>query len=359
MSTHTYTPVDVAVDGGTLRAGVWEPVGVPAVTAAGAPAATPTVLAVHGITSTHRAWDLLPAALPGVRVVAPDLRGRGRSNGLGAPFGMAQHADDLAALLTQLGTGPVLVVGHSMGGFVSVVLAHRHPHLVTGVVLVDGGLPLDVPTDIDPDVVMAAVLGPAARRLAMTFPDAAAYRDFWRGHPAFASTYSENLAAYFDYDLEPVDGGWRPSSRLDAVTGDQRELVDGTSLLPALSALAMRGVPTTFLRAPRGLQDDAPLYARYHVARWSERLPGLSLVEVPDVNHYTIVMAPRGARAVAAETVAMLEGLAPETAGELAPGTAPGRGTTASIPGIGGRPSPRHGEDGTLPTGMTETEVRA
>ncbi|MHB1065163.1 MAG: alpha/beta fold hydrolase [Georgenia sp.] len=289
MSTHTYAQIDVPVDGGTLHAGVWEPVG--------APAGAPTVVAIHGITATHRTWDLLPAALPGVRVVAPDLRGRGRSNGLGGPFGMDRHADDVAALLEHVGTAPAVVVGHSMGGFVAVVLAHRHRDLVAELVLVDGGLPLDGPTDIDPDVGMQAVLGPAAQRLAMTFPDAHAYREFWREHPAFTRTGTDTLAGYFDYDLEPVDGGWRPSSRVEAVTADQRELVTGESLLPALEAL---DVPAVFLRAPRGLQDDAPLYTTDHVARWVARMPTLTLVEVPDVNHYTIVMAPPGAAAVAA-----------------------------------------------------------
>ncbi|WP_448073675.1 alpha/beta fold hydrolase [Georgenia yuyongxinii] len=117
--THTYTEVDVAVDGGTLHAGVWEP--------RAAADGVPTVLAIHGITATHRAWDWVAPDLAGVRVVAPDLRGRGRSNGLPGPFGMARHADDVAALADQVGARGVVVTGHSMGGFVAVVLAHRHP----------------------------------------------------------------------------------------------------------------------------------------------------------------------------------------------------------------------------------------
>ena len=58
---------------------------------------------MHGITASHRAWPAVVAALPGVRVVAPDLRGRGRSNSLPGPYGMGAHADDLAAVLDALG----------------------------------------------------------------------------------------------------------------------------------------------------------------------------------------------------------------------------------------------------------------
>lgn len=315
-----YRQLDVAVDGGFLHAGVW------------GDDDAPTVLAVHGITATHRAWGWLAGALPGVRVVAPDLRGRGRSNHLPGPFGMARHADDLAALLDHLGAGPVVVVGHSMGGFASVVLAHRRPDLVTSLVLVDGGLPLAVPTGADPDALMRAVLGPAAARLAMTFEDERAYHDFWRAHPAFAGTLdgpsvpdgadgadaadaadgagdhatAGDLRGYFDYDLEPADGGGlRPTSRLEAVTGDQRELVTGASLLPALDALT---APALFLRAPRGLLDGDPLYDAGHVERWAARLPSLRTAEVPGVNHYTIIMGTAGAGAVAQHVSQQLEG---------------------------------------------------
>lgn len=302
MTTHTYRTVDVPVDGGTLRAGVWEPVEA-------LPGEVRTVLAVHGITATHQSWASLTAELPGVRVVAPDLRGRGRSNGLGGPYGMARHADDVAALLATLGIAEAAVVGHSMGAFVSVVLAHRHPALVRELLLVDGGLPIDVPPGADPDALMEAVLGPAVQRLSMTFPDHAAYRAFWAGHPAFGPDLVAGLGPYFDYDLEPDGAGWRSSSRVEAVTADQRELITDAGVVVA--ALESLTVPTRFVHAPRGLLDDAPLYSPDHVRRWQERLPALTTTWTADLNHYTVVMSPRGARLVAAQLSPTPEGARP------------------------------------------------
>ncbi len=119
------------------------------------------MLAVHGITANHLAWQLVADALPDVRIVAPDLRGRGRSSGLPGPYGMVQHADDLARLVDQLGLGPVPVVGHSMGGFVAVAVADRHPELIRGVLLLDGGLPFVVGPEVDLDQLVAR---PSARR---------------------------------------------------------------------------------------------------------------------------------------------------------------------------------------------------
>ena len=111
----SYRTLDVAVRGGTLRAGVWGP----------QDPGTPTVLAIHGITASHRCWTLLAGQLPGVRIIAPDLRGRGRSNALPAPYGMVSHAEDMAALLDAAGVEKAVVLGHSMGAFVAVVTAHR------------------------------------------------------------------------------------------------------------------------------------------------------------------------------------------------------------------------------------------
>ena len=124
-----YEAVDVEVRGGSLRVGIW-----------GAES-SPPVLAIHGITASHLAWQLVAEALPDLRIIAPDLRGRGRSSELPGPYGFDQHADDLARLIDQLGLGPVPIVGHSMGGFVAVAVAHRHPELISGVLLLDGGLP--------------------------------------------------------------------------------------------------------------------------------------------------------------------------------------------------------------------------
>ena len=61
------------------------------------------------------------------------------------------------------------------------------------------------------------------------------------------------------------------------------------------------------MTAPRGLVDDPPgLYSPPVVERWRATLPGVRIVTVDDVNHYTIVMAARGARAVAGELRALL-----------------------------------------------------
>jgi 3-oxoadipate enol-lactonase len=74
---------------------------------------------------------------PGWRVIAPDLRGFGNSPPTAGPVTMDSLADDLAALLAQLGVSSAAVCGLSMGGYVSFAMIRRHPSLVRALVLCD------------------------------------------------------------------------------------------------------------------------------------------------------------------------------------------------------------------------------
>jgi len=287
--TVSYQIHDVPVDGGSLRVGEW---------GSGDPAA-PTVIAVHGVTGSHLAWPQIAEALPEVRLIAPDLRGRGRSAGLPGPYGMASHAADLEAVIQALDLPQALLVGHSMGGFVAVVAAHLYPDRFSQVLLIDGGLPLAVPAGVDTQDLLKATLGPAAARLSMTFKDRETYLDFWKLHPAFTSDWSQAVVDYANYDLIGEEPELRSSCSFDAVKEDSVDLFDGASVLAGLAALKQ---PVTLLTAPRGLLDQTPgLYSPGDIERWRAELPAVAIREIPDVNHYTIVMSETGAGAIARE----------------------------------------------------------
>ena len=143
---------------------------------------TPTVVAIHGLTSNAWSWDPTAHHLAGgARLVAVDLRGRGRSFTAGGPFGLRQHADDIAAVIERLGA-PTIVSGHSMGASVALLVAERHPDTIRDLVLVDGGTPLPR-GDGDPDTMLERTLGPALERLRTVWPDRVSYQAMWASHP--------------------------------------------------------------------------------------------------------------------------------------------------------------------------------
>ncbi len=100
-------------------------------------AEAPTVLLLHGwMFPADLNWARSYAPLAAeARVLAPDHRGHGRGPRHRQPFRLIDVADDCAALIRELGTGPVIPVGYSMGGPIAQLLWQRHPDVVRGVVL--------------------------------------------------------------------------------------------------------------------------------------------------------------------------------------------------------------------------------
>jgi len=284
--------VQVPVAGGRL------PVAV-----AGPPltAGAPVVLGLHGITGSHRFFSPVARHLDDrITLLVPDLRGRGAATGLPGPFGFAAHIDDLVALLHHLAVSRAVVAGHSMGAYVATRLAAAVPDRVAAAVLIDGGLALPTPTGVDADEVLAGLLGPALARLSMGFASVAAYREFWRAHPAFAGAWNDDLVDFIDYYLgPPVDGVFRSRVSEAAVRTDGRDLLDGDAARKALAAVSC---PAVLLWAPRGLGDEPrPLLPPAVRAEAGQLVPHLVVRELPDTNHYLIMLRDRDARLVAAE----------------------------------------------------------
>lgn len=99
----------------------------------------PVVLLVHGLGGRWQHWaENLAGLAQHARVVTLDLPGFGRSAPPRSGYAVDGFADVVAALARQLALPPVTVVGHSLGALVALRLAHRHPDLVSSVVLAGG-----------------------------------------------------------------------------------------------------------------------------------------------------------------------------------------------------------------------------
>ncbi|MBY0400579.1 alpha/beta hydrolase [Myxococcota bacterium] len=278
----------VSVDGGDLQVGVW-------------PAAdpkAPSVIAIHGGTSSHRIWSAVARALAGrVRLITPDYRGANGSEAVGPPYGLLAHAEDVERVADHFGVERPLLAGWSLGGFIAANAAERLGTRVKGSVLVDGGLPLPLPEDFDPAAVQDALIEPAMRRYRMRFSNRDEHRAVWRSHPSLqdASLWTPDLALAIDDELEESGSGLRFRVNLESLRYD----VLDTLRAQTRTAVSRLASPATFVWAERGLEDEPVGYYPLETARALTREYGLRLAEGRGLNHYALMLAERGARMVA------------------------------------------------------------
>lgn len=96
------------------------------------------VVLLHGWTGDSHDWSWqLPALARRYRVVAVDLRGHGRSSAPEDGYDPRTLAGDVVALLQHLGLGPVVVMGHGLGGSVGSLMALEHKRWVRALITVD------------------------------------------------------------------------------------------------------------------------------------------------------------------------------------------------------------------------------
>ncbi|MFG2642889.1 alpha/beta fold hydrolase [Streptomyces sp. NPDC048370] len=224
------------------------------------PGREPTRVYVHGLGSTSPAYFTEAAVNPllaGHRSLLIDLLGHGISDRpTGFDYTLESHADALAAALTSAGVTGAELIAHSMGGAVAIVLAARHPHLVSRLVLVDANLDPNPPSPVS------------------------------AGSSGLAS-YSEEefLAGGWEEVRDRVGPHWWSTMRLAGREGLHRTAVHlGRGTVPTMRELLLElTIPRTYLLP----ESDGPLPG-------SDALTasGVSVVAIPDCGHNIMLDNP-------------------------------------------------------------------
>ena len=108
----------------------------------GGSAGGPAVVLVHGLGGSHLNWDLFaPLLTDHARVWALDLPGFGRSEPGERTASVSANAATLQRFLDEVVGEPVILIGNSMGGMLSILATGERPEAVTGLVLLDPAIP--------------------------------------------------------------------------------------------------------------------------------------------------------------------------------------------------------------------------
>lgn len=125
----------------------------------GGPTGAPTIVAVHGLGGGAWNWAAVaPYLTEHYKVLAVDLAGHGRTPAAGRRTTVHANRHLLDRFIRTLVGQPVVLMGNSMGGAISLMEAAASPGLVRGVVLVNPALPRPVLAPIDPTVAASFAL---------------------------------------------------------------------------------------------------------------------------------------------------------------------------------------------------------
>ncbi|MGX5654500.1 alpha/beta fold hydrolase [Geodermatophilus nigrescens] len=246
---------EVEVDGTPVRYRVWGEAG------------RPGLVLVHGGAAHSGWWDHVAPQLHSHRVVALDLSGHGDS-GRRAAYDMGTWAREVVAVADAERLSRPVVLGHSMGGWVSLVVGVEHPDAVAGVAVIDSPLVRRPPEEEQLR---------DRRRPHRTYPTVEEAVGRFRTVPAqdvLLPYVREHVAA----DSLRRDGdGW--TWKFDPQLWGSPPLL--TELLPRLT------VPAALFRCEKGLVD--PRMA----AEMAALVPGgLPVVDLPDAGHHPMLDRP-------------------------------------------------------------------
>jgi 2-(acetamidomethylene)succinate hydrolase len=227
----------------------------------------PVAIFLHGITAAGAVWDPVIDRLAGrFRAIAADQRGHGLSDKPQSSYSADELSDDVIALVEALGSGPAIVVGHSLGARNAVVAATRRPDAIRSVIAVDF-------TPYIEDEVFASLESRVNG-----------------GDRDFAS--SEEVEDYLHnrYPLLPPDAVKRRAKHAYAARGNTlRPLADPTAMAATARGLRENLVPAfTAVKTPVLLIRGAASKLVSAVALEKTRTlrPDIPTLVVPDTDHY-------------------------------------------------------------------------
>lgn len=250
-----------------------------------------TIILMHGLTANAHSFSGLVAAglNQHMRVIAPDLRGRGQSDKPASGYTMDDHAADILGLMDVLGLPSVVMSGHSYGGLLTMYLAAHYPDRVTKMMVIDSGL---MPANV------LDIIKPSLDRLGKALPSWEAYRDAMKAAPYYHDGFwTDELEAYYRADVETLpDGSVKPRSTPEAIAEAARTGLEVD--WPGTMARATQ--PALLMYSPEGFGPPGapPIMSDEAAQTTAAMLPNCRAVKMTG-NHITMLHGQHAPHVVA------------------------------------------------------------
>lgn len=238
------------------------------------------IIAIHGLTGTHKNMHYYAEHLKGdYRFIAVDLRGRGSSDETDTEPSIFKHAEDIEGLLKELSIENPILLGYSMGAFIAAIVASRNR--VQKVILLDGAAKA---TEHQRGIVQ-----PSMGRISRHFDSQAHYvEEIRKIYANLGVEWTDVLQDTVEYEVGQVGDHWENKSTEANILADFNSFYtfDPKEVAPKIDC------PVLLVYAKGEIGPMPPLFYLEHYEETQQYTKDLTTV-ISDCNHYTMVFENR------------------------------------------------------------------
>lgn len=236
----------------------------------------PTLLCIHGSAASGHWYDYVASGFTAdYHVLALDLRGHGDSDAVDPPaYRYPDYAGDIERAVAAIGLTDFVLMGHSMGGMVSLMYTSQYPGRVRSLIIIDTSVNLSAER-----IGQMRDIGSKPGTSYATKEEIVSRYRLRPGQSSAAPNVVRHIASHSCKQLP--DGTWR--YKFDRAVYGTREVFDGRPLWSDVK------VPALLVKGDRSPRIDDAVFADVKA-----RCPQAELVEVADADHHVTLDNPRG-----------------------------------------------------------------